>query len=66
LLSIVDSADVAPSTDAITAHSKWDKATEEALARWADFQNKDLANANVVLQKANLKPVSTTETPAGR
>ena len=66
LLNIVESADVAPSTDAVTAHEKWDKAAEEALARWADFQNKDLANANAMLQKANLKPVATTETSAGR
>lgn len=66
LLSIVESADAGPSTDALTAHAKWDKAAEEALARWADFQNKDLANANAVLQKANLKPVATTEMPAGR
>ena len=66
LLNIVESADVAPSADAVTAHEKWDKAAEKALARWADFQNKDLANANAVLQKANLKPVATTETSAGR
>jgi len=66
LLSIVESADVGPTADAVTAHEKWDKAAGEALARWADFQNKDLANANAVLQKANLKPVATTETPAGR
>ena len=66
LLSIVESADAAPTTDAVTAHEKWDKAAEEALARWADFQNKDLAIANAVLQKANLKPVATTEMPAGR
>ena len=66
LLSIVESADAAPTTDAVTAHEKWDKAAEEALARWADFQNKDLANANALLKKANLKPVATTEMPAGR
>jgi len=66
LLSVVESADVGPSTDAVTAHEKWNKAAEAALARWADFQNKDLANANAVLQKANLKPVATTEMPAGR
>jgi len=66
LLSIVESADVAPSTDAVTAHAKWDKVAEGALARWADFQNKDLANANGMLQKANLKPVATTEMPTGR
>jgi len=66
LLNVVESADVAPSADAVAAHEKWDKTAEEALARWADFQNKDLANANAVLQKANLKPVAPTEMPAGR
>ena len=66
LLSIVESADAAPTTDAVTAHEKWDKAAEVSLARWADFQNKELANANSVLQKANLKPVATTEMPASR
>lgn len=64
LLSIVEGADVAPATDAVSAHVKWDKAAEQELARWADFQNKDLANANAILQKANLKPVATTEMPA--
>ncbi len=66
LMSIVESADVAPTPDANTASEKWDKAAEETLARWAELQNKDLANANAVLQRANLKPVATTETPAAR
>lgn len=59
LMMIVESADAAPTTDARTASEKWDKAAEEALARWADFQTKDLAAANALLQKANLKPVAT-------
>ncbi len=66
LMAIVESADVAPTADANTASEKWDKAAEETLARWAEFQNKDLANANAVLQRANFKPVATTETPAAR
>ena len=64
LMSIVESADVAPTEDANTASAKWDKAAEATLARWAELQNKDLANANAVLQKANLKPVAATETAA--
>lgn len=66
LIAIVESADVAPTADTRTASENWDKAAEETLAQWADFQNKDLATANALLQKANLKPVATTETPAGR
>ena len=66
LMAIVESADVAPTEDVNTATAKWEKAAEETLARWADFQNKDLASANVLLEKANLKPVATVEKPAGR
>jgi photosystem II stability/assembly factor-like uncharacterized protein len=61
LLSIVESADVAPTTDASTASEKWNKAAEETLARWAAFQKEDLAKANELLQKANLKPMGTIE-----
>ena len=66
LMAIVESADAAPTEDAETASAKWDKAAEETLARWADFQNKDLASLNALLQKEDLKPVTTTETSAGR
>jgi len=66
LIAIAESADVAPTEDVNTATAKWDKAAEETLARWADFQNKDLANTNALLQKANLKPVATVEMPAAR
>ena len=62
LMSIVESADAAPTEDAETASAKWDKAAEKTLAQWADFQNKELANTNTLLEKANLKPVATTET----
>ncbi|HEY6946454.1 MAG TPA: hypothetical protein VI431_15045, partial [Candidatus Acidoferrum sp.] len=60
LMAIVESADAAPTEDAQTASEKWDKAAEETLARWADFQNKDLASVNALLKKENLKPVATT------
>jgi photosystem II stability/assembly factor-like uncharacterized protein len=62
LMTIVESADAAPTEDAETASAKWDKAAEETLAHWADFQNKELANTNTLLGKANLNPVTTTET----
>jgi hypothetical protein len=62
LMTIVESADAAPTEDAETASAKWDKAAQETLAQWADFQNKELTNTNALLEKANLKPVATTET----
>jgi photosystem II stability/assembly factor-like uncharacterized protein len=64
LTAIVEGADVAPTTDASTASEKWDKAAEETLARWAAFQKEDLAKANELLQKANLKPLTAMESPA--
>jgi photosystem II stability/assembly factor-like uncharacterized protein len=64
LIAIVESADVAPTTDASTASEKWDKAAEETLARWAAFQKQDLVNANELLHQANLKPLTAMESPA--
>jgi photosystem II stability/assembly factor-like uncharacterized protein len=64
LMSVVESADVAPSADAILASDKWDRAASETLARWSTFQKEELANANAALQKANLKPLVVTESPA--
>jgi hypothetical protein len=58
LAAMVESADVAPTMDARTASESWDKAAEDALARWTTFQKEDLARANEILQKANLKPLS--------
>jgi hypothetical protein len=64
LAAIVESGDVAPTTDANTASEKWDKAAEEALARWTAFQRNELASANGVLQKAALKPLVIGEAEA--
>ena len=64
LAAIVESADVAPTTDASTASEKWDKTAEEALARWTAFQKDELARANEALQKASLKPLTIKETAA--
>jgi hypothetical protein len=60
-MSVVESADVAPSADASLASDKWDRAASETMARWSTFQKEELANANAVLQKASLKPLVVTE-----
>ncbi len=61
LLRIVESADGAPASDAAIASEGWEKAAQEALARWAAFQIEDLASVNALLQKANLKPLIVEE-----
>jgi len=64
ILSVIESADVAPSADAVLASDKWDHAGADALARWSKFQNEDLVTANAQLQKANLKPLVIGESAA--
>jgi photosystem II stability/assembly factor-like uncharacterized protein len=64
LMSVVESADVAPSADAAVASDKWDHAASETMARWSTFQKEELANANAVLQRASLKPLVVTEPPS--
>jgi len=55
LMMIVESADVAPTTDAAMASERWEEAAVESLKRWTAFQREDLANVNTALEKAKLK-----------
>jgi photosystem II stability/assembly factor-like uncharacterized protein len=57
LLSIVQSSDSAPSADALVAIEKWDNATKSALDRWNTLWQRDKTRINLLLQKANLKPL---------
>ncbi len=57
LLSIVQSADSAPTADAAVAIEKWDSATKSILERWDALWQHDRTRVNSLLQKANLKPL---------
>jgi hypothetical protein len=57
LLSIVQSADSAPTADAAVAIEKWDSATKSILERWGALWQHDRTRVNSLLQKANLKPL---------
>jgi chromosome condensin MukBEF ATPase and DNA-binding subunit MukB len=63
LLTIVDSADTAPTTDAATACEKWDANARTALGRWIEIQKVDIAGVNASLQKASLKPLKIEQAP---
>jgi photosystem II stability/assembly factor-like uncharacterized protein len=63
LLTIVESADTAPTVDAATASEKWDASAQAALARWAALQKEDLVSVNGSLKKENLRPLKVGETP---
>ena len=60
LISYVESADAAPTTDMNTSSEAWFAAADETLARWRTFLKEDLANVNGQLEKANQKPLATT------
>ena len=57
LLAIVDSADAAPTTQAVATFSEVERALDEQLARWAGMRNKELPAFNEQLKKAGLEPI---------
>jgi photosystem II stability/assembly factor-like uncharacterized protein len=66
LLSIVASADVAPTSDASAAITKFTEAQRTTLARWSSVLAEELPRVNALLQKAGLTPLSPdAEAPRG-
>src|SRR5437870_3558860 len=58
LMSIVESADAAPTEDAETASAKWDKPAEKTRAQRAECQNREWANTSTLREQANRTPVA--------
>jgi hypothetical protein len=63
MLTIVESADAAPTADAATASEKWEASAQAALARWTAMQKEELVSVNASLQKINLKPLKIAQAP---
>jgi hypothetical protein len=63
MLTIVESADAAPTMDAAAASEKWEASAQAALARWTALQREDILSVNASLQKAKLKPLKIELTP---
>jgi hypothetical protein len=61
LLAIVDSADDAPTTQAIATFAEVQRTLDEQLAHWAEVRNKDLPVLNQQLKQAGVTPI---EVPA--
>ena len=59
LFVILNSADSAPTGDLSTSAKAWNAVSADALARWKNVIEQDIAAANAKLQKANLKPLAT-------
>jgi hypothetical protein len=58
LAAIVESADVAPTEDAITAAAQWEDAATKALARWRELLRQRLSQLNEQLRKEHLEPLN--------
>ena len=61
LLTIVESADTAPTGDAATACEKWESSAPAGLGRWNELQKVDIAGTNASLQKAGFKPLKVEQ-----
>jgi len=57
LLGIIESADAAPTVDALTASAKWEMSGKATLARMDAIQTKELTSVNSLLEKAHLQPI---------
>jgi hypothetical protein len=57
----VQSADVAPTADAVTAFRSNQQAMQKALTQWNDIKTQDVPKLNASLKQANLPPVSLEE-----
>ena len=66
---VVESADAAPTPDALTAFHQRQQVMESTLAMWEEIKAKDLAHLNSILRQAMLPAISvekTEETPHWR
>jgi photosystem II stability/assembly factor-like uncharacterized protein len=63
LLAIVDSADAAPTTQAVATFTEVLRALDEQLAQWVGVRNKDLPALNQLLKQAGVPPI---EVPTSR
>jgi photosystem II stability/assembly factor-like uncharacterized protein len=57
LLAIVDSADAAPTTQAVAMFADVQRALDEQLSRWAQVQNQDLPALNKDLKQAGVAAI---------
>ena len=69
LLSVVDSADAAPTTQAAAVYSEFEDALGKLLAQWTKLRQSDLPSVNASLKKAHIEEVDPNKgaaaTPAG-
>ena len=63
ILSVADSADAAPTTQATAVFKELKEALEKLVARWTKIHQEDIPAFNAELQKAGLAPVDPNKAP---
>jgi hypothetical protein len=57
LLTVIDSADAAPTTQAVAMFTDVKKALDEQLKRWQELQSRDVAGLNRELKQAGFREI---------
>jgi hypothetical protein len=66
LLTVADSADAAPTTQATAVYKELEDALEKLTARWTKIRQQDIPALNAELKKAGIAPVDANKTPDER
>ena len=66
MLSVADSADAAPTTQAATVYQELEGALDNLLARWKKIQQSDVPALNVSLKKAGLEEINPRKASASQ
>jgi len=64
VLSALDSADAAPTTQQVAMVADLEKALGEQLSNWEQMKSKDVADLNAQLKQAGLPAIHLTKMPA--
>jgi hypothetical protein len=63
ILSVADSADAAPTTQATTVFKELKEALEKLVARWTKIRQQNIPALNAELKRAGLAPVDPNKAP---
>jgi photosystem II stability/assembly factor-like uncharacterized protein len=63
ILTVADSADAAPTTQATAVYKEFEDALEKLMARWTKIRQQDIPALNAELKKAGLAPVDPNKSP---
>jgi hypothetical protein len=63
ILTVADTADAAPTTQATAVFRELEDALEKLIARWTKIRQQDIPALNAELKKAGLTPVDPNKTP---